>query len=122
MAFQWGLFNLCAAHGHPTKNVCPEWGRTIFLAGVLFGLSFAITGWADRPADPSEQQFIDGLLERRLYPLAAEYCQDQLTRGDLSQTRRTALVVDLSRTYTTWAIHSPPRKAGRALEKSAGGD
>ena len=86
MPFQRGLFDLraaCAAAGRSTKSGFPEFGRTLCLAGFVFALVFAIKGWADHPPDHSRQPFIDGLLERRLYPLAAQYCQDQLARGDL---------------------------------------
>ena len=123
MPFQRGLFDLravCAAAGRSTKSGFPEWGRTLCLAGFLFALVFAITGWADHPLDRSGQQFIDGLLERHLYPLAAEYCQDQLARDDLSQTRRTALAVDLSRTYTTWAVYSPPAERADRWKRAQG--
>lgn len=123
MSFQRGIFDLrvvCAAAGRSTKSGFPKWGRKLCLAGFLFVLFSAISGWADHPPDHSRQPFIDGLLERRLYPLAAQYCQDQLARGDLSQTRRTALVVDLSRTYTTWAIHSPPAERADRWKRAEG--
>ena len=58
----------------------------------------------------AEEQFIDGLIARRLFPLAVLACEDRLAVRTMSPLERVNTVVDLSRTYAAWAIQSPPKK------------
>jgi tetratricopeptide (TPR) repeat protein len=85
-------------------------GRKVSICVLLAGMLFVTGGWAAGRVDQSHQSFIAGLLERRLYPLAAEYCEDQLDRANLTARQRMETIVDLSRTFTEWAIVSPPEQ------------
>lgn len=87
-------------------------GRKVSLCVLLAGVFFVTGGWAAGRADQPRQSFIDGLLERRLYPLAAEYCEDQLDRENLTARQRMQTTVDLSRTFAEWAIMSSPDQRG----------
>lgn len=78
------------------------------LTGFLLVLLCPTAGAVDHPPNQTEERFIAGLLERRLYPLAEQYCQDQLQQDHLSSLQRTTLVVALSHTYVAWAENSPP--------------
>ncbi len=60
------------------------------------------------PLSP-EKDFIDGLIERRLFPLAILACEERLSREDLSALDRAESTVDLSRSYAAWALQSGPR-------------
>jgi hypothetical protein len=82
--------------------------RRFCLIGFLLVLLCPAAGAVDHPANQTEERFIAGLVDRRLYVLAEQYCQDQLQKDHLSSLQRTTLTVALSRTYVAWAKNSPP--------------
>ena len=57
----------------------------------------------------TEEQFIDGLLSRRLFPLAVSACEDRIADNGLSPFERVNTLVDLSQTYAAWAKQCSPR-------------
>ena len=59
----------------------------------------------------AEEQFIDGLLTRRLFPLAVVACEERLAGNALSPLERANTLVDLSRTYATWAKQCSPQSS-----------
>jgi len=65
-----------------------------------------------------EKDFIDGLIERRLFPLAILACEERLSREDLSALDRAESTVDLSRSYAAWALQSGPRRRTKHWRQS----
>ncbi len=64
-----------------------------------------------RAADSEDVRFVTGLRERRLYALAAAYCQRRLQSPDLSQQARAELVVQLSQSFVEHALDAKPSDA-----------
>lgn len=64
---------------------------------------------AELPRDNNEaaERYFDGLRDRGLYSLAETVCMTQLERRDLTLTERTAIVIELSRTFAAHAAVSP---------------
>jgi len=68
---------------------------------------------AARPGEDKrsqEQRFIDGLLERQLFSLAVTACHDRLKSDALTDLEQATTTIDLSRTYTAWALQSKTSK------------
>ena len=82
--------------------------RQFCLACFLLILLCPTAGAVEYLPNQTEERFIAGLLERQLYPLAEQYCQDQLQQDHLSSSERTTLAVALSQTYVAWAENGPP--------------
>ena len=59
----------------------------------------------------AEEKFIDGLLDRRLFPLAVLACEERLAVNTLDPISRVNTVVDLSRAYTAWARQCSPQSS-----------
>jgi hypothetical protein len=84
---------------------CRRWCRT---CGVLL---LALSACRTARGDSADERFLDGLRARRLFRLAEAYCDEQLLRSDLPGQRRAELSVELSRTLTEQALHTPPVEA-----------
>ncbi|MHB8863339.1 MAG: hypothetical protein ACYC6N_13100, partial [Pirellulaceae bacterium] len=56
----------------------------------------------------SDQRFVQGLVERRLFELAALECRDQLGRAELTHRERVEWTVELIRILGQQAIHAAP--------------
>lgn len=56
----------------------------------------------------SDQRFLEGLRQRRLFALAEGYCTGRLEDPQLADNRRAELAIELSRTLAEWAVHSAP--------------
>ncbi|MFH1919344.1 MAG: tetratricopeptide repeat protein [Planctomycetota bacterium] len=56
----------------------------------------------------SDQRFLAGLRERRLFELAESYCTGRLQEANLPDSRRAELVIELSLTLADWAVNSAP--------------
>lgn len=89
---RYGLVGLFALAGHVTTL-----SRNCHAIGL------------EKPQAAAEK-FIDGLLKRRLFPLAVLACEERLTDNTLNPFDRVNTVVDLSRTYVAWAIQCSPQK------------
>ncbi len=126
------------------------WDRFANVRQVLLGLSVAVmTGWkpvprsiaicllawlgsmtlarpmpADTPgAVAVDEQFVAGLLERRLFTLAELECQRQLAGADLSPRTRATWTVELIRIRALHATNSAPQQRGalwQAAHQAAG--
>jgi TolA-binding protein len=66
---------------------------------------------AARPVnqETAEEDFIDGLIGRRLFPLAVLACEERFAKDALSPLEQANTVVELSRTFAAWAIQSSPQ-------------
>lgn len=64
---------------------------------------------AELPRDNEEarDRYFDGLRERGLYSLAETVCLTELERSELTSSERTAIVIELSRTFAAHAAVSP---------------
>ena len=60
-------------------------------------------------AQTFDERFLDGLRQRRLFPLAEKFCHDRLAQSGLTDTQRVDLAIELSRTLTDHALNSAPR-------------
>ena len=58
----------------------------------------------------SDQPFLTGLRQRRLFHLAERYCAGRLEDPLLTERRRAELVEELSLLLTDWAVNSPPER------------
>ena len=94
----------------------PKYGVPSALQAVRLAIAWCMAATASvclceslpLPLSP-ENDFIDGLIERRLFPLAILACEERLSREDLSALDRAESTVDLSRSYAAWALQSGPR-------------
>jgi len=81
-------------------------------------LSFLLTS-AAAAGESSDQRFLAGLRERGLFRLAETYCTDRLKRGDLPESQRADLVIELSRCLAEWAVGSPPEERGPLWQRAS---
>ncbi|MEX2114237.1 MAG: hypothetical protein WD845_13680, partial [Pirellulales bacterium] len=79
---------------------------SIGLALWLAVLSGAVVRPAAR-ADPPDEQHLAELRQQGLYEQAEKYCADRLAEEGLPADERTALAIELSRTYAAHAAQSP---------------
>ncbi len=88
-----------------------DFGTLTVVGAVVLLLSLPDVCPALGPEDQhaAEEQFIDGLLSRRLFPLAALACEERIADNALSPLERVNTLVDLSRTYATWAKQCSPQ-------------
>ncbi len=64
--------------------------------------------------DTRDREFIDGLLQRRLFTLAEAYCAGELAAGSLGVKRRATLTAELVRTHAEAAVQlAPDQRADR---------
>ena len=68
----------------------------------------AVLGTTRAEARSSDQRFLEGLRERRLFALAESYCTGRLEEPDRADDRRAELVIELSLTLAEWAVNSAP--------------
>ena len=66
--------------------------------GHFSALSRHCLGIGPENQQVAEEQFIDGLIARRLFPLAVLACEDRLAVRTMRPLERVNTVVDLSRT------------------------
>ena len=66
-----------------------------------------------------DQRYVAGLRDRRLYALAASYCQRRLQSPDLSEQARAELVVQLSQTYVQHALDAKASDAAGLWQQAA---
>lgn len=82
--------------------------QSLFVS-LLIGLGLANAAIAGDP-QTTDQQFLEGLRERRLYELAQQYCRETLQRGDLAPEREVELVIEWSRVLAAGARELPPNQ------------
>lgn len=63
-------------------------------------------------AESRDEEFLNGLRQRRLYRLAAIYCRDEMARPGVTAARRGELALELSRTLAAQAVETPPAESG----------
>ncbi len=95
-----------------------SWG--CWLACALLVLAFApAVSWGAS----EDKKFVAGLRERRLFALAAGYCQRRLQDENLAAETRAELVVALSQTLVEHALEASPNSAvglwQQAIEETA---
>jgi len=56
----------------------------------------------------SDERFLDGLRQRRLYALAEKFCRAALTRPDQNSSRSAEMTIELSRSLVEHALEVPP--------------
>jgi len=76
------------------------------LAVAVVMLAVPGTSWAEDRS--SDQRFLEGLRERRLFALAESYCAGRLDDPQLADARRAELVIERSLTLAEWAVNSAP--------------
>ncbi len=74
-------------------------------AVLLLVATVAHAGTDDRTSD---QRFLEGLRQRRLFELARTYCVERLDDSSLPSPRRAELTIELSLSLAEWALNSPP--------------
>ena len=84
----------------------PSGWLTACLAVVT--LLFAVGEAAIAADRSSDQRFLAGLRQRRLFLLAESYCTGRLAEQDLPHSRRAELVIELSLTLSERAVNSAP--------------
>ncbi|MBI1309909.1 hypothetical protein GC176_01275 [bacterium] len=89
---------------------CHRWIAAI--AAVFLLIDIARTTQiraAELPRDNDEaiERYFDGLRDRRLFSLAETVCLTQLERNELTLKERTAIVIELSRTFVAHAAVAP---------------
>jgi len=78
---------------------------SIFIAGqVAAACTPQDQYYAPRVFDDSEQQFVAGLLQRRLFDVAEAHCLELLTRKEIQVPDQTALTVQLVQTRASMAL------------------
>ena len=91
------------------QNVRAVWWLLLCLALT----SAAVAG------ESSDQRFLAGLRGRGLFRLAETYCTDRLKRGDLPESQRADLVIELSRCLAEWAVSLPPEERGPLWQRAS---
>ena len=76
---------------------------SILWAGLVVGVIVAICVGGRLAHAAEDERFLAALRERALFRLAEVHCLEQLQRNDLSDERRAALVIELSRTFAAHA-------------------
>ena len=64
---------------------------------IVAAIVVAFAAYDTRAAESHDQRFLEGLRERRLSELAAEFCQERLASQDLSPSEGAALAIELAR-------------------------
>src|SRR5688500_2360356 len=75
--------------------------RFLIIAFLVAGLGTA------RAADSSDEQFLAGLRQRRLFDLAEAFCQERLRDQKLTEWERGTLTLELIRTLAEQALNVP---------------
>ena len=100
----------------PRKPTGRRWGlRTACVAAALL---LALAGLNRAGDGSSDQRFLAGLRERRLFRLAESYCTGRLADPQLSDAGRAELVIELSLTLADWAVNSAPDDRGPLWERA----
>lgn len=68
----------------------------------------------------SDQRFLAGLRERKLFELAVTYCQERLADPQLPNSRRAELTIELSLSLAEQAVNSAPDRRGRSGSRPRG--
>lgn len=85
---------------HPVTNTRRPQSLTV-LAAWLASLAL---GSLCAAGEPTDERFLDGLRQRRLYELAEKFCDDRLADAKLDDARRADLTVELVRTLSDHAL------------------
>ena len=112
MRFENGDLMLCFYVGL-LKIFTSRLEKIVWLAAILLVALFPpYACFADNVPRPqtAEEILVDGLLERRLFPLAILACEERLRRENLSPLEHVEAVVDLSRVFAAWARQSSPSR------------
>lgn len=80
------------------------------IVGLLPPLLVLFATSASAADGSSDERFLDGLRQRRLFQLAETYCDSRLQDPSLSSSRRAELTVQRSFTFSDWAVNSAPNK------------
>ena len=102
------LVQPCFPHCWASQQWHPAW---LILSLLL--TSAAVAG------ESSDQRFLAGLRGRGLFRLAETYCADRLKRGDLPESQRADLVIELSRCLAEWAVSLPPEERGPLWQRAS---
>jgi hypothetical protein len=70
-------------------------------------------------ADTTEQRYLTGLRERRLFELAESYCKRELAEAYTSRRRRAELTIELSRTVLERALYERPPERDESFAAAA---
>lgn len=108
-----------AGQARPLRGKLGLWGAV--MAALVMVLPM-------RAAEPSsDQRFLAGLRDRKLFELAVAYCEDRLGDPQLAEARRADLTIELSLALAEQAVHSPPdereplwQQATQAVDQFAG--
>jgi tetratricopeptide (TPR) repeat protein len=96
------------------NTTCIRWffrcGRVWLFVVLILTVSMPLDCKAARPVnqETAEEDFIDGLIGRRLFPLAVLACEERFAKDALSPLEQANTVVELSRTFAAWAWQSSP--------------
>ena len=96
------------------NTTCSGWplrgGRVWLFVVLIFTASMPLDCEAARPVnqETAEEDFIDGLIVRRLFSLAVLACEERFAKDALSPLEQANTVVKLSRTFAAWAWQSSP--------------
>lgn len=90
--------------------------RSAFVAAVVLALSGASSSVASDAS--SDQVFLAGLRQRRLFQLAEKYCTDRLQNLSSTEQQQAELVAELSLVLTDWAVNSPPERRPPLWERA----
>lgn len=100
-------------------------GRGLTGSGVL-AIAACIGVWAYAADGSSDGRFLAGLRARKLFELAAAYCQGRLQEPELPEARRAELTIELALTLAEQAVNSAPvdreglwQRAAEAIERFA---
>src|SRR5690606_19004666 len=104
--------------GHQSMRIVRAASSRAALLLVLLATGSAAFG-DDRTSD---ERFVEGLRERRLYELAASCCEQRLERSAIDPTERTRLTIELMRVRGEQALHAPVDQQARwwAAAREAG--
>ena len=83
------------------RNPLSAWLAAAAVVSALCACAFGV----DRSSD---QRFLAGLRQRRLFELAEHYCTGRLKEPELPDRRRVELTIERSLTLADWAVNSPP--------------
>jgi len=91
---------------HRIELTNPYWLRATTLVFSLL-LALGTVSSATAAVDGFDQQFVDGLRQRRLFSLAEKFCLEQLDRPQrLTTTQRVHWSIELIRTYSGQAVNT----------------
>lgn len=84
---------------------------TLIAVMLLPSMALAVDG-------SSDHRFLAGLRDRKLFELAAAYCQNRLGDPQLADTDRAELAIELSFTLAEQAVNSPPNQREPLWQRS----